>query len=194
MSADPSTTRGIEGGSPFPIAPQPPKSPMARACSVGSTNTLTRSASAEGMVIAAAMPLNARRMMMAIFCFAKPAPTEMTPSTATPPVNATLGLYTSEMRPLCNPPLVNSLGVEGQHNTTHNKEEGRKRQLEGRDDPCRLGLVDAERVLEVRDGGEERGVVDRIEELCETEDEQENIAARGRVFLRDAAVDEGLCG
>ena len=98
----------MEVDSPLPMAPQPPKRPIARACSVGSTNTLTRSASAEGMVMAAAMPLSARRMMMAIFCFAKPAPTEIAPSTATPPVNATLGLYTSEMRPLYKPSLVNN--------------------------------------------------------------------------------------
>ena len=48
------TRRRGGSASLIPIPPQPPNAPMARACSVGSGKTSTRSVRAEGIVIAAA--------------------------------------------------------------------------------------------------------------------------------------------
>lgn len=92
---------------PFPMAPQPPNMPIARACSVGSGKTLTSKVRAEGIVSEAAMkqfisvnkfltketinppiPLNARRTIKRILFLTNPVLVAMTPSVEIPVMNA----------------------------------------------------------------------------------------------------------
>ena len=82
----------------------------------------------------------------------------------------------------------------GENIETHDKKKRRERELERADDPRRLGLGHVEVADEDGDGGEERRVVERIEELREAEDEQQQVPPRGRVLLWDAPIDECLRG
>ena len=114
--------------SPLPTAPQPPKTPMARACSVGSVKTFTRSVKADGMVMDAAMPHKARRTINGILLVTKPAAIDSTPRPDTPPMNAN-SEKASQRMPGPDRPRSMRKGTEGRktsttrdtHDVSHNK-------------------------------------------------------------------------
>ena len=70
----------------------PPKIPIARACSAGCGKRCTMRFSAEGIVIAPAIPLNARSTIRVILEWTNPAPRENAPRPPRPIMNRCLGL------------------------------------------------------------------------------------------------------
>lgn len=130
--------------------------------------------------------------MRVILSGTNPAPMEITPSSETPMMNA----YSIESSDgngdghckrrtgvvhVANPAALRD-SVSGEvYNCwggTYNKEERGKCELEGADDPRRFALSHAEVLDEGGDGREQGGIVERIEELCETEDNEEHITPR----------------
>ena len=61
---------------------------------------------------------------------------------------------------------------------THNKKEGGEGQLERADNPRRLRFGKSEVSDKRRDGGEQCRVVERVQELRQTEYEQQKVSSR----------------